>query len=51
MHVNTDSDPTSAVLLYCARGSDKFSTVTSSSQIATAFTAIGTSRSKLRVYR
>ena len=51
MHVNTDSDPTSAVLLYCASGSDKFSTVTSSSQIATAFTAIGTSRSKLRVYR
>ena len=49
MHVNTDGDPTSAVLKYCASGADKFSTVTSSSQIATAFTAIGTSLSKLRV--
>ena len=49
MHVNTDGDPTSAVLQYCASGSDKFSTVTSSSQIATAFSAIGTSLSKLRV--
>ena len=51
MHVNTNGDPTSAVLQYCASGTDKFSTVTSSSQIATAFTAIGTSLSKLRVYR
>ena len=51
MHVNTDGDPTSAVLQYCASGSDKFSTVTSSSQIATAFIAIGTSLSKLRTYR
>ena len=49
MHVNTDNDPTSAVLKYCASGDDKFSTVTSSSQIATAFSAIGTSLSKLRV--
>ena len=49
MHVNTSNDPTSAVLQYCASGADKFSTVTSSSQIATAFTAIGTSLSKLRV--
>ena len=49
MHVNTDNDPTSAVLQYCASGADKFSTVTSSSQIAAAFTAIGTSLSKLRV--
>ena len=49
MHVNTNGDPTSTVLQYCASGSDKFSTVTSSSQIATAFTAIGTSLSKLRV--
>jgi hypothetical protein len=51
MHINTDNDPTSAVLQYCASGTDKFSTVTSSSQIATAFSAIGTSLSKLRVYR
>jgi Flp pilus assembly protein TadG len=49
MHVNTNHDPTSAVLQYCASGADKFSTVTSSSQIATAFSAIGTSLSKLRV--
>jgi len=49
MHVNTNGDPTSAVLQYCASGADKFSTVTSSSQIAAAFTAIGTSLSKLRV--
>lgn len=51
MHVNTNGDPTSAVLQYCASGSDKFSTVTSSSQIAAAFSAIGTSLSRLRVYR
>ncbi|MBR1146940.1 pilus assembly protein [Bradyrhizobium sp. AUGA SZCCT0431] len=49
MHVNTNGDPTSSVLQYCASGSDKFSTVTSSSQIATAFSAIGTSLSRLRV--
>ena len=49
MHVNTNGDPTSTVLQYCASGADKFSTVTSSSQIATAFAAIGTSLSKLRV--
>jgi Flp pilus assembly protein TadG len=49
MHVNTRSDPTSSVLQYCASGPDKFSTVTSASQIMTAFTAIGTSLSKLRV--
>ena len=49
MHVNTRGDPTSAVLQYCASGADKFSTVTSSSQIAAAFNAIGTSLSKLRV--
>ena len=51
MHVNTSGDPTSAVLQYCASSSDKFSTVTSSSQIANAFSAIGTSLSKLRVAR
>jgi len=49
MHINTDGDPTSAVLQYCASGADKFTTVTSASQIMTAFTAIGTSLSKLRV--
>jgi Flp pilus assembly protein TadG len=49
MHVNTNGDPTSTVLQYCASSSDKFSTVTSSSQIAAAFDAISTSLSKLRV--
>lgn len=49
MHVNTNGDPTSAVLQYCASGPDKFTTVTSASQIMTAFTAIGTSLSRLRV--
>jgi hypothetical protein len=51
MHVNTSGDPTSAILQSCASSSDKFSTVTSSSQIAAAFTAIGTQLSKLRVSR
>jgi Flp pilus assembly protein TadG len=51
MHVNTDGDPTSAVLQYCASSADKFSTVTSASQIMSAFNSIGTSLSKLRVAR
>jgi hypothetical protein len=51
MHVNTDNDPTSAVLQYCASGSDKFSTVTSATQIMAAFNNIGNSLSKLRVAR
>ncbi|MES2194181.1 MAG: TadE/TadG family type IV pilus assembly protein [Pseudomonadota bacterium] len=51
MHVNTDNDPTSSVLQYCASGSDKFSTVTSATQIMAAFNNIGTSLSKLRVAR
>jgi Flp pilus assembly protein TadG len=49
MHVNTSGDPTSAILQSCASSSDKFSTVTSSSQIAAAFDSIGTQLSKLRV--
>jgi Flp pilus assembly protein TadG len=49
MHVNTRGDPTSSVLQYCASSSDKFSTVTSSSQIAAAFDNISTSLTKLRV--
>jgi hypothetical protein len=51
MHVNTDNDPTSAVLQYCASDGDKFSTVTSASQIMAAFNSIGISLSKLRVAR
>ena len=49
IHVNTDGDPTSSVLQYCASGSDKFFTVTSSGQISTAFTQIGNNLSKLRI--
>lgn len=49
MHVNTDGDPTSAVLQHCASSPANFSTVTSSSQIAAAFSNIGTQLSKLRV--
>ncbi|MBR0752741.1 pilus assembly protein [Bradyrhizobium jicamae] len=47
----TSADPTSAVLQYCASGSDKFYLVTTASQTLTVFTAIGTSLAKLRVYR
>jgi len=51
MHVNTDNDPTSAVLQYCASGADKFSTITSATQMMAAFNNIGASLSKLRVAR
>ena len=47
--MNTDGDPTSTVLQNCASGADKFFTVTSSSQISTVFTQIGTNLSKLRI--
>jgi hypothetical protein len=51
VQVNTGSpaDPTSAVLQYCASGTDKFFHVTSANQTLTAFNSIGTSLSKLRV--
>ncbi len=49
IHVNTDGDPTSTVLQNCASGTDKFFTVTSSGQINTVFTQIGTNLSKLRI--
>jgi len=49
MQINTRGDPTSAVLKNCASSNDKFVMVTSSTQIMTAFTAIGSSLSKLRV--
>jgi von Willebrand factor type A domain len=49
IHVNTDGDPTSTVLQNCASGADKFFTVTSSGQINTVFTQIGTNLSKLRI--
>ena len=51
VQVNTGSpgDPTSAVLQYCASGTDKFFLVTTASQTLTVFNSIGTSLSKLRV--
>jgi Flp pilus assembly protein TadG len=49
IHVNTDGDPTSTVLQNCASTADKFYTVTSSGQISTVFTQIGTNLSKLRI--
>jgi len=49
IHVNTDGDPTSTVLQYCASDTNKFFTVTSSSGIGAVFSQIGTNLSKLRV--
>ena len=49
VQVNTDGDPTQAVLQNCASGSDKFFVLTSASQIMAAFNSIGTSLSKLRI--
>jgi Flp pilus assembly protein TadG len=49
VHVNTDGDPTSAVLQYCASGPQNFYTITSASQTAAVFSSIGTSLAKLRV--
>ncbi|MET0678559.1 MAG: pilus assembly protein [Bradyrhizobium sp.] len=51
MQINTGGDPTSTVLKNCASSADKFVMVTSSTQIMTAFTSIGSSLSKLRVAR
>jgi Flp pilus assembly protein TadG len=51
IQVNTGSDPTSAVLQYCASGSDKFFLITSANQTLSVFNTIGTSLSKLRVAR
>lgn len=49
IQVNTGSDPTSAVLQYCASSADKFYLIRSASQTVAAFNSIGTSLSKLRV--
>jgi Flp pilus assembly protein TadG len=51
IQVNTGSpgDPTSQVLQDCASSSDKFFLVTSSNQVASVFTTIGTQLTKLRV--
>jgi Flp pilus assembly protein TadG len=49
VQVNTGSDPISSVLQYCAQNSSSFYLVTSASQTASVFNAIGTQLSKLRV--
>jgi len=49
IHVNTDGDPTSQVLKNCATDNNKFFTVTSSAQIGTVFTTIGSNLSQLRI--
>jgi Flp pilus assembly protein TadG len=51
IQVNTSSppDPTSSILKSCASDSSKFFMLTSSGQIATTFTTIGTALSQLRV--
>jgi len=53
MHINTGSPPDtmSAVLQYCASGTDKFYHITDVNQTVAAFNSIGTSLSKLRVAR
>ena len=49
IQVNTDGDPTSTLLQNCASSSDKFYLLTSANQIISAFNAIGTSLTQLRV--
>jgi hypothetical protein len=49
IQVNTGGDPTSTLLQNCASDSSKFWMLTSSSQIAATFTAIGTNLTQLRV--
>ena len=49
IQVNTGGDPTSTLLKNCASSSDKFFLLTSADQIVTAFNAIGTNLTKLRV--
>lgn len=51
IQVNTDGDPTSSVLQYCASGSSNFFMLTSASQVMSAFNSIGTSLAKLRIAR
>jgi hypothetical protein len=51
VNTHTPADPTSTVLQNCASSPDKFYMLTSSTQIATTFSTIGTALSKLRVAR
>jgi hypothetical protein len=49
IQVNTGGDPTSTLLQNCASTPDKFYLLTSASQIISAFTAIGSNLTQLRV--
>jgi len=49
VHVNTNGDPTSTVLQNCATDNSKFFTVTSSGQLNTVFSTIGTNLTQLRI--
>jgi len=49
IHVNTGNDPTSAVLKYCASGTDKFFEVKQANQTLSVFNSIGQSLAKLRI--
>jgi len=49
IQVNTDGDPLSSILQYCATGGDKFFMLTSPTQLMAAFDTIGASLSKLRI--
>jgi Flp pilus assembly protein TadG len=51
VNTSTPADPTSTVLQNCASDQSKFFMLTSSTQIATTFTTIGTALSQLRVAR
>ncbi len=51
VQIDTDGAGQSAVLPYCASGTSNFFMLTKASQIATAFSQIGTQISKLRVAR
>jgi Flp pilus assembly protein TadG len=49
IQVNTDGEPQSSVLAYCATGSSNFFYLTSATQVLSTFSSIGTKLSKLRI--
>ena len=49
IHVNTDGDPMSTLLMNCASSADKFWMITSASDLSTVFNKIGTDVTRLRV--
>jgi Flp pilus assembly protein TadG len=49
IQVNTDGDPQSTVLAYCASGSANFFYLTSATEVLSTFSSIGTKLSKLRI--